>query len=330
LARLIATLLVLGLLGGSAAAFAVTEELKLERSPITGTRIPTEFSPVCGCRLAVAHISFKLRKPDSVTAEVLESDGDPVARIADGRNVPKGNLTLTWNGRNQAGGIVPEGGYKVRVHLAHRHETITIPNTIQVDMTPPKITLVRVTPRNRTFSPDHDGRRDRIAIKFDVSEVARPLLYVNGRLVIRGRLTHVTGVLYWSGRLEGRKRSGQVHGRKRSGRIPGHKLPPGTYRLSLRGQDVAGNRGPPTHPHFVVLRYLSVLPQVAHTRPGHGFTIVVSSDARRIAWRVDGKRGEARPGRISLKAPKRHGRYRIVFTTGGHRAFAHVVVRGKK
>jgi flagellar hook capping protein FlgD len=312
LARLISTLLVLGLLGGSAAAFAVTEELKLERSPITGTRIPTAFSPTCRCPDAVAGISFRLRKPDSITATVLDSDGDPVQKVAAGFEAPKGYLKLRWNGRNQAGGFVPEGGYKVQVHLARRHETITIPNTIQVDTTPPKITLVHVIPHDRVFSPDHDGRRDHIAIKFDVSEVARPLLFVNGKLAIRGRLTHETGVLYWSGRLNGRK------------------LPPGSYRLSLRGADVAGNRSVATYPHRVVLRYLTVQPEVVHARPGHGFTVTVSSDARRIGWRLHDRSGQARPGKISLKAPTRRGRYRIAFTAVGHDAFAHVVVRGKK
>lgn len=312
MARLISTLLVLGLLGGSAAAFAVTEELKLERSPITGTRIPSAFSPTCRCPRNVARIKFRLRKADSVTATVLDSDGDTVQTIAVGRHAPKGYLTLKWDGRNQAGAIVPEGGYKVRVHLAHHHETITIPNTIQVDMTPPKITLVRIRPQARAFSPDHDGRRDHIAIKFDVSEVARPLLYVNRKLAIRGRLTHVSGVLFWSGRIDG------------------HRLRPRSYRLTLRGQDVAGNRSPATHAHRVTIRYLTVSPKVVHAKPGHGFTVTVSSDARRISWRLHGRTGRARPGRISLKAPKQHGRWRIVFTAVDHQAFAHVVVKGKK
>lgn len=311
MARLISTLVVLGLLGGSAAAFAVTEELKLERSPITGTRIPTAFSPTCRCPEAVARITFRLRKSDSVTATVLDSDGDPVQKIASGFDAPKGFLKLRWNGRNQAGGLVPEGGYKVQIHLARRHETITIPNMIQVDTTPPRITLVHVVPRG-PFSPDGDGRRDHIGIKFTVSEVARPLLFVNGKLAIRGRLTHETGTLYWSGRLRGRK------------------LAAGSYRLVLRGQDVAGNRSAVTHPHRVVIRYLTVLRPVVHTRPGHGFTVTVSSDARRIGWRLRGRSGQAKPGRISLKAPNHRGRYRIVFTAVGHDAFAHVVVRGKK
>ena len=39
-------MLVLGLLGGTAAAFAVTEGLKLEPSPILSPRIAKVFSPV--------------------------------------------------------------------------------------------------------------------------------------------------------------------------------------------------------------------------------------------------------------------------------------------
>lgn len=312
MARLISTLLVLGLLGGSAAAFAITEELKLEKSPITGTRIPTAYSPTCRCRSAVALIRFRLRKPDSVTATVLDPDGDTVQTIAAGRDAPKGYLTLRWDGRNQAGAIVPEGGYRIRVHLARRHETITIPNTIQVDMTPPKISIVRIRPTNGIFSPDGDGHRDHVAIKFDVNEVARPLLLINGRRAIRGRLTHVTGILQWSGRID--------H----------HRLPPGRYAVALRGQDVAGNRGPATHPHFVVIRYVSVASKVVHAKPGHRLTIKVSSDARRIYWHLHGKKGVARPGRITLKAPVKHGRYLVVFRALDHYATAHVVVRGKK
>jgi len=253
-----------------------------------------------------------------VTAKVLDSDGEPVQTLAAGLSASKGSLTLKWNGRNQAGAIVPDGGYKVQVHLAHRHQTITIPNTIQVDTTPPKITIVRITPRPPVFSPDHDGRRDHIAIKFDVSKVARPLLLINGRRAIRGRLTHVTGVLSWSGRVSGRKRSGRVNRRK---------LPPGTYSLSLRSQDVAGNRGPATHPHRVVIRYITVRHKIVRARPGHKFTITVSSDARRIYWNMHGKRGVARPGKITLKAPKPHGRYRIVLRAIDHYAIAHVVVK---
>ena len=55
----------LGLLIGTAAAFAITEKLKLEKSPITGTFVSSAFSPVCGCARDKANISVKFRHKDT-------------------------------------------------------------------------------------------------------------------------------------------------------------------------------------------------------------------------------------------------------------------------
>ena len=66
-------LIVLALLGATAAAFAVTERLKLERSPVTGTRVDRVFSPVCECARDVAVISIVLRRRETVTLDILES-----------------------------------------------------------------------------------------------------------------------------------------------------------------------------------------------------------------------------------------------------------------
>ncbi len=308
MARLISTIVVLGLLGGTAAAFAITEGLKLERSPITGTRITSTFSPGCKCSTALAHIDFRLRKNDSVTATVLRADGKRVQTIASSLDAPRGFLRLRWDGRDELGMLAPPGDYKVRIHLARRHQTINLPNTIIIDKTPPRITVTRVRPP--VFSPNHDGRKDHVAIRFAVSETARPLLLVNGRRALRGRLTHVSGTLYWSGRIDG------------------HRLPTGRYALTLRAQDVAGNRSPPSRAHVVEINYVSAdLVENAHLRAGRLFFIRVSSDARRVAWRLDGENGFVKPGKVHLRAPKRPGRYRLVFSVGGHQVSAHVIVR---
>ena len=68
LARWPQLLIALALLGATAAAFAVTERLKLERSPVTGTRVDHVFSPVCECARDVAVISIVLRRRETVTA----------------------------------------------------------------------------------------------------------------------------------------------------------------------------------------------------------------------------------------------------------------------
>jgi hypothetical protein len=303
LARLISTIVVLGLLGGTAAAFAITEGLKLERSPITGTRITSAFSP----GISTAKIEFRLRKSDSVTATVIGPNRKSVQTLASDRSFEKGLVRLRWDGRNELNQIAPPGGYTVRVHLARRHQTIALPNRITIDRTPPRITITRVRPP--VFSPDHDGRRDHVAIRFTVSETARPLLLVNGRRALRGRLAKAAGTLYWSGRVNGRR------------------LAPGTYALRLRAQDIAGNGSRPSRVHMVVLRYLTLGRRVIDARAGSLFRLRLSSDARRIYWTLAGRSGVIRPGVRKIRAPARPGRHRLVLTENGRRAVGVVIVR---
>jgi hypothetical protein len=305
-ARLLSILLVLGLLGGTAAAFAITEGLKLEKSPIYGTHLDKLFSPTCDCPTDVAHVSFRLRHGDTMTATIITPQGDTVDTIAHhyfrrGRFKP-----LAWNGRDAMGNVVPDGLYKLRIHLAKRHQTITLPNTIQVDTKPPSIVVKRVVPR--VFSPDHDGRREYVTISYTVSGSARPLLYVDGRQVGRGRLTRGTGNIHWYGGLHG------------------ETYPPGVYRVSLRAEDRAGNISPPTRDVRVVLRYLALGRNVVHARAGKRFALRVSSDAKTVQWLLRGKTGRDAPGTMRFRAPKKPGQYKLFITSNGHSKSAIVVV----
>ena len=65
MARLAPTLLVAFLLAGTAVAFAVTQGLKLEKSPVFGTKFDRVLGPSQPARLRV-----RLRKTDTVTATV--------------------------------------------------------------------------------------------------------------------------------------------------------------------------------------------------------------------------------------------------------------------
>src|SRR5438477_12199752 len=71
--RLAPFLLVVALLGATAAAFAVTEGLKLEPSPVRSTDVDKVFSPVCDCLSRVAHIRFRLRKTDRLTLAIVDN-----------------------------------------------------------------------------------------------------------------------------------------------------------------------------------------------------------------------------------------------------------------
>jgi hypothetical protein len=213
---------------------------------------------------------------------------------------------LSWNGRDSAGAVVPDGLYKLRIHLKNRHQTITLPNTIQVDTTPPTIAIKRVVPR--VFSPDHDGRREYVRISFGVSSTAHPLLYVDGRQVGRGRLARTAGSINWYGGIHG------------------ETYPAGVYALSLRAEDRAGNISPPTSDVRVVIRYLTLGRKVVRVRRGKRFALRVSSDAKSVQWLLRGKAGEGAPGTLLLRAPKKPGQYKLLVTSNGHSETAVVVV----
>ena len=69
--RLAPFLLVVALLGATAAAFAVTEGLKLEPSPVRGTEVDKVFSPICDCPTRVAHIRFRLTRRNRLQVAIV-------------------------------------------------------------------------------------------------------------------------------------------------------------------------------------------------------------------------------------------------------------------
>jgi hypothetical protein len=101
----------------------------------------------------------------------------------------------------------------------------------------------------------------------------------------------------------------------------------GSYRLSVGAVDAAGNRTRDTGPFDVRVRYVEIRAEVIRARPRAGFSIRVSTDARRYSWRLGRRRGSARNRVLRLRAPARPGRYRLVVSLGGRRDSALVVVR---
>jgi hypothetical protein len=306
LPRVLSTLLVVLLLGGTAAAFAVTQGLKIEPSPILAPHIDKVFSPVCDCDTRLAGIQFKLRKPDRVRLDIVDGDGDVVRELVPGRRLRIGTVTYTWNGRDDQGRFVDEGVYKPRVHLADQHRTIDLPNEMRVDTTAPKIALVSVAPRS--FSPDGDGRRDRVVVAYTTSEPAHGVLLVDGARVVFTRKQQERSSLDWNGRFHGKV------------------VPPGVHRLQLAAQDRAGNLSDAGKPFDVVLRYVTLardrIPAKAGTRVG----VRVSADAP-LHWRLGARQGTARPGVLVVRAPRHPGRYTLTVRVGDQVARAAVIVR---
>ena len=307
MARLLSTLLVVGLLGGTAAAFAVTEGLKLERSPITSTKVPLKvFSPVCACRTSLAPVEFRLRKADRVTVRIEDAQGTVVRTLVAGEAAPRGRFAVSWDGRGDSGALLPEGTYKPRVHLAHAHRTIVLPNPVRIDVTPPTIRLVRPIPA--IISPDGDHRHDQVRARYRVDEPAHAVLYVNGTRRYRGRTQQLMGEARWTARSRG------------------HGVPAGRYGVSLAAVDVAGNASKPILVGVVRVRYIALAERLIRVRARARFRVRALTDAPNVRWRLGQRTGVARRS-FRLRAPAKPGRYHLLVQVNRHAARATVIVR---
>lgn len=233
-------MLVLALLGGTATAFALTQALKLRRSPITAPRFDRVFSPGCGCDHRRARLSLVLRKGDTLDAEIVDVDANAVRTLAENRRRPKGRAGFVWNGRDESGAVVPDGPYRLRIHLDDARRTILLPNEVEVDTKPPRGRVLRVS--RRILSPDGDRRNDRVRVRYRSSERAQAVLRANGVPVARTKFRRSgAGVVLWSGRI---------------GERPARA---GLFGLSLQLLDEAGNVSEPSQPVGVRVRYLELL-----------------------------------------------------------------------
>jgi hypothetical protein len=300
LKRLLPAVLVVGLLGGSAAAFAVTERLKLERSPVLGTQIGKFVSPVSGRRVK---IWFRVRKSDSLSLAIVDSNDHVVRALISSHHVRAGRKKYTWDGRDDAGNPLPDGTYRPRIHLAGEHRTILLPNPIAVDTKAPHISLRRTS--LQVVSPDGDAIRDYLTVFFHSSEPARAVLYANGRKVVKVKSFNAQS-LQW-------------------GKRNGMPTKPGVYRLWLGAIDEAGNPAPRTRVFTVRIRYIELGRHVIQARGGGQIAVRVSTDARFYSWRIGPRHGRVRSRLLSIAAGA-PGRYHLVVSERGHTARALVVV----
>ena len=296
--RSLSTLLVLTLLAGTAAAFAVTERLKLEKAPISGTHVTRIFSPVCDCPNE-ALVRFKLRRSETVTLDVLR-EGRVIRELVFRERLKPGRLTFRWNGRDDAGAIAADGTYRVRVELAREHRTILLPNRIVLDATRPVVEAARLHPRS--ISPDGDGRSDRLTIDYRLSEHAHAVVFVNGVRRVVGHSRRLKDELHWAGKR------------------------PGRYGIAVGARDLAGNLAEPHAAGAVTVRYVALARRVIRVTTGHRFSVRVSTDARAVRWRFGRRRGVLRRHVLVLRAGAAGHRFLYV-SERGHADRALVIVR---
>jgi hypothetical protein len=216
------TVLAVTLLVGSVAAFTYTQKLKLERSPVGTAHFDRWLSPECDCPHRIAQLSFELRERERIDASIVDSDGDRVTRLLAASEQGPGRVMTAWDGRDEAGRIVPDGVYRVRVRMRDERRTIVIPVEVHVDTVPPRAVLLGVS--STTLAPG-----DPIEFRLETNEFGRPLLLVDGEVAARGPQGK-PGVrrVVWAGQVSG---------------VP---LPTGLYAVSLVVEDRARNRSEPT------------------------------------------------------------------------------------
>jgi hypothetical protein len=308
LQRFLSTVIVLGLLVATATAFAVTEGLKLTKSPISRTRVDKVLSPAG--TIPSATIKFWLRKRDVLTLSIVNSHRHEVDRLVDGVTAHRKWNSFVWSGRTSSGSVAADGSYFAKVHLSQAHRTILLPNAIRIDTKAPAVLAAEAS--RTTISPDGDGQADSIKIKARFSESSHAVLYVLGRRLIYARFARERDSITWYG----------------NGRKGGPPLPQGTYRLRVGAVDPARNVTGPARGKVVVVhvRYIALARDAVTVKAGTRFGIGVDTDAKAYEWQLDGATGLTDSDVLIVRAPARLGRYQLVVVENGHRATASVFV----
>jgi FlgD Ig-like domain len=309
----------LGLLVASAAAFAITEHLKLIKSPLSAALVSNVrghervaghvlISPTCHCATSSAVLRVKLRHSGHVTVSIVDSSGHQIRTIASGEPVRAHVPTrFVWNGRTDAGSVAPDGVYHPGLELSRRSYHFL--NTITVDTVPPKVVTAKTVKQNPVLFA---GPGRTVAIAYGFSEPAHALIYLGSHLIIRSHKTKMHDKVKWAGTLGG------------------EPLRPGKYVLSIGAQDLAGNVTPAAKRKHVtvVVRYVEVSPQRLTVRAGHRLTVHVKTAAKRYTWRLGSRHGSQRGRILHLRAPTTPGTYRLGVAENGQTTTAVVQVHG--
>jgi len=310
LQRLLTTTVLVGLLVATAAAFAVTERLKLTKSPLMpGTKVSKVFSPTCSCARGRANIRIKLRRADALTVTVLDAGKNAVRTLVADVPARRGLNYFHWDGRTDGGVPARDGTFYAEVHLANQHQTIVLPNRIALDTTKPLVK--EVTLSRDEFSPDEDGQADFDRIKYDLSKPAHLLLYLDGRRILLTHVHQASGSVSWKGVAQGAS------------------LPAGTYTLEVGARDLAGNSTPVSDRWriHVRIRFVQLATHRVVAPAGGRFAVGVSTDAPRYSWQLGKRKGVASGPVLRLRASDRRGRYTLTVTERGHTDRAAVIVR---
>jgi hypothetical protein len=323
------------LIVASVGAFFITQHLKVTTPLVASPRVIAEvINPLQGktC-LGVNHrqteLSFYLQyRADDVAVYVIDRGGDIVATLATGRHLPIGKrVYFNWRGRQDTGGVAPDGAYHFRVALIHQGRTFDLATqsgallTVSVTTVLPHPVVDSVSPQLipapglRGATIRYSGNENRggtiVLYRTDLPGTAR---------VVKSFQTQWSGhTAFWDGTIHQRP------------------APAGTYLVGLDVTDATCNSGyfpvvnpPPagTTPHAgVTVRYLAAQPQLEPVVAGSRATVYVDSRRRLYNWTLT-RAGARKPAIIArsddykLSVPVRAsgaGLYQLALSYGSYR-----------
>jgi hypothetical protein len=299
------------LVAATFAAFFVAQRLKNSPTVVQQLKVSPVFSPNGDGRKDRARVTFKLKKADNATVEILDTDGDVVKTLLDDRHLGAYEPiepSLRWDGTAEDGRPAPDGRYRVRITLRHLGRALVGQRSIRKDTRAPQPTVLSIGPQRRAgpellpqpggrpaevhFGPAH-GKRGRIHVFRTAPGVPREVRTAD--------LDPGQTQWDWDGTNDA-----------------GRRVSPGTYLVVPEWRDRAGNIGtgvPLDRKGLPILRagrlpgrggvtvrYVGAQPPIAPAKARDRVQIAVDARGKRWSWDVR-RLGEPTP-RNGSTSPK--------------------------
>jgi len=307
------------------AAFFVAQRLKASPAVVGEFRRSPFFSPNADGRFDRAIVRFEIRKRGRVSLAVVDGDGDEVRELIDDDTFrPYREIRARWDGRDDGGRRAPDGTYRYRITLPDQGRSVVIPQSVQLDTTPPRVRVTAIgpvpdkVPRPELLpapgggpaivhftAPGRERSSKKKILLFKTSP--GPMRPVGAPIPLPDDATQWT----WDGRTQS-----------------GRPVSPGTYLVGVQARDRAGNiatspaldrRGLPATTYGaplagrggITVRYLAVQPPSAPARAGRPVAFGVDPRGERWTYavrrvgsnQVVARGGHTRGGVFRITAP---------------------------
>jgi FlgD Ig-like domain len=332
LVRVVFGVLVLATFG----AFLVAQRLKRSTPIVDQVFYKRYLAPTCDdCKNKRVTFYFAPRNAGHVSATVVDDAGDDVKTLVSDRRLSRRRHRYVWDGRSDAGTLVPDGVYHLRVTLRDQGRSVTSPLRLIVDTKPPRPRVVVITPPQ--ILPGAPGALGRARIRFRGRSFAKPVIQIyrtdvaKPEPVARFQILRGRHVAKWDGNTSA-----------------GTPAPDGIYVATVTIRDRAGNAGSapvllpprrsePASTRGVSVRYLTVKAPLQPVAAGSVAHFDIGPLARRMRWNLGPPglgqplaRGQSKTRTLAVRISPdaRTGLYYLRVVAAGHRAVQPVLVQG--